>query len=303
MRHVDRPSPSTQHLVFNLYGDYLVRWGGAAPTAGLLEVLRVLGVGERAARSTLSRMKQRGWLVARRFGRRSAYAVTPRGRTLLEEGDRRIFGDREQAWDGRWHLITYSLPPSRRLTRHHLRTRLMWLGYGSLQPGVVISAFARAEEVAAVLGELKAGPDVHVFAGAHLPADEAGRIVSRCWDLTAIDDRYAQFLNRYAPLARELRRRRTAIAPVEGFQWRFWATYDYSEFPRIDPFLPIDLLPRGWRGDTAYELLRELRETLRRPAETYLQETLGLDALPAQPQAPRRRRTAEPILPGEGARR
>lgn len=303
MRQIERTTPSTQHLVFNLYGDYLLRWGGAAPTAGLLEVLRVLGVGERAARSTLSRMKQRGWLAARRFGRRSAYEVTARGRVLLEEGDRRLFGEREPGWDGRWHIITYTLPPQRRLTRHHLRTRLMWLGYGSLQPGVVISAFGRSEEVAGVLRDLKAGPDVHVFAGAELPAEEQRQIVARCWDLPGIDQRYAEFLERYAPMARELRRRRNSISDVEGFQWRFWATYDYSEFPRIDPFLPAELLPANWRGETAYRLLGELRETLRRPAETYLRQTLGLEASPSPSLETRRRRTPAPTPVAEGARR
>lgn len=287
MRHIDRPAPNTQHLVFNLYGDYLIRWGDAAPTAGLLDVMGVLDVGERAARSTLSRMKQRGWLAARRFGRRSAYDLTPRGRLLLEEGDRRLFGERTAAWDGRWHIITYSLPPQRRQARHHLRTRLMWLGYGSLQPGVVVSAYGRAGEVAGLLADLKVDQDVHVFAGAHLPADRQSQIVARCWDLPTIDRRYAGFLERYAPIARDLRRRRRCVSDVEGFIWRFWATYDYSEFPRLDPFLPTELLPQDWRGEIAHRLIQDLREDLRRPAEAFLQRTLGLEAIPARPASAR----------------
>src|SRR3989304_5713383 len=58
----DRPSIRTQFLIFTLFGEYIVPRGGGAWTAGLLNLLRVLGVSERAARSTLSRMSQKSWL-------------------------------------------------------------------------------------------------------------------------------------------------------------------------------------------------------------------------------------------------
>src|SRR3989337_3627973 len=115
MRHIDGSAPSTRRVIFNILGDYVNPAGGTVWTGALLEVLKVLGVGERAARSTLSRMKRNGWLEAHRKGRRSLYQVTPRTRELLEEGTQRLFGPRPEAWDGTWSVITYSLPGERRL--------------------------------------------------------------------------------------------------------------------------------------------------------------------------------------------
>src|SRR4030067_997396 len=112
-----RPIPRTQVILFNLYGDYVRHAGGAAWTRGLLEVLGILGVGQRAARTTLSRMKRRGWLEARRVGRRSLYRSTDQADTLLAEGGQRLFGPRQGLWDGTWTLLTFSLPRERRLTR------------------------------------------------------------------------------------------------------------------------------------------------------------------------------------------
>ena len=277
-------------------GDYVHPAGGAARTLGLLEVLRVLGVGERAARSTLSRMKRRGWLESHRQGRRSSYQITPKGRALLEEGSRRLFGPRPEPWNGTWHLIAYSLPGERRLTRHRLRTRLSWLGYGSLLPGTLIAAYPRTAEVTRVLHELEVHPYVHVFANAQLDSDEQDRVVARCWDLPAIDTRYAGFVDHYAPILRDLRSRQERLGDLpadEGFVWRFWATYDYSQFPRIDPFLPEELLPRHWRGGAASQLLVELRALLHEPAERFLKETLHRE--------PRGRRPARAGAPaGDG---
>jgi len=287
MRHIGRPALSTQHLIFNLFGDYLAAPAQAVATAGLLEVLSLLGVGERAARSTLSRMKRRGWLEPRRIGRRSFYRLTPKARRLLLEGSRRLFGRQPEPWDGTWHLIAYSLPRERRLTRHRLRTRLSWLGYGMLQPGTLIAAYPRTLEVQRLLRELEVHPYVHLFAGAHLDPAEQDRVVERCWDLPAIDVRYAGFVEHYARLLRETRNRqqRDGGLPLsESFVARFQATSDYAEFPRIDPFLPDELLPRHWRGGVAMQLLAELRAMLQAPAEQYLRTTLLLGSrLPRRP--------------------
>src|SRR3972149_1125625 len=200
MRHIGRPALSTQHLIFNLFGDYLAAPGQAVATAGLLEVLSLLGVGERAARSTLSRMKRRGWLEPRRIGRRSSYRPTPKARRLLQEGSRRLFGRQPEPWDGTWHVIAYSLPRERRLTRHRLRTRLSWLGYGTLQPGTLIAASPRTQEVQRLLREPEGPPYVHVFAGARLDPAEQDRVVARCWDLSAIDARYGDYPDHSRPI-------------------------------------------------------------------------------------------------------
>src|SRR5690349_6334762 len=89
--HAEVPNVRTQFLIFTLFGDYILPRGGAIWTASLLYLLDLLGVGERAARSALSRMTSRGWLIARKRGRRSQYSLTAQGRALLEQGQRRIF--------------------------------------------------------------------------------------------------------------------------------------------------------------------------------------------------------------------
>jgi hypothetical protein len=87
----ETPNARAQFLILTLFGDYILPRGGTIWTTSLLALLDLLGVGERAARSALSRMSGRGWLVARKQGRRSQYTLTAQGRTLLEQGERRLF--------------------------------------------------------------------------------------------------------------------------------------------------------------------------------------------------------------------
>jgi phenylacetic acid degradation operon negative regulatory protein len=277
-----RPKVQTQFIIFNLFGDYVLPRGDAVWTSGLLEALEVLGVGERAARSTLSRMKQKGWLSASKNGRRSAYELTQRGRQLLDEGGRRLFGPRPSRWDGNWHLVIYSLPQELRTVRRHLRTGLSWLGYGMLSPGTMVAAYPMRAEVRALLLDLKVDPYVHFFTESQLESGAHKKIVHRCWDIPALNSQYGEFIERHrrshkALLARKPKR--GGLPQDESFVHRFWATYEFSAFPRVDPRLPEELLPREWRGATAADLMQELRATLKRPAEAYVDSTLGVHTM------------------------
>src|SRR5690348_16070246 len=107
IERVEAPGARAQFLIFTLFGDYDLQRGGTIWTSHLLCLLDRLGVGERAARSALSRMTRRGWLVARKQGRQSQYSLTAPGRSLLEHGQRRIFEPPLAGWDGCWHLVAY----------------------------------------------------------------------------------------------------------------------------------------------------------------------------------------------------
>lgn len=282
MRHNEKPKLRTQFIIFNLFGDYISVRGGAVWTSRLLQVLDVLGVSERAARSTLSRMKRNGWLSAKREGRLSMYELTLKGKNLLDVSRQRLFGPRPGEWDGHWNLVTYSLPQEMRPLRHQLRTRLSWLGYGMLEPGTMIAANPNKEEVLNLFQDLNVGEFVHFFSSATLELPVAKDIVRRCWDLEDLNNRYQEFIERhrkdYVRFQRIVDEGGELICD-ECFVHRFWASYEYSAFPRQDPNLPSSLLPSSWRGEEAIELLTRYRELLREPSETYMNQTLGIEPI------------------------
>ena len=276
---VTRPTNSTQFYLFNLFADYIMPRGGAIWTNDLLYLLKLLGVSERAARSTLSRMKRRGWFVTHREGRESQYVITEAGQAILEEGDERIFEGPFTGWDGRWHLIVYSLPEERRKERNELRKKLVWLGFGNLAPGTWISPHGREEDVLAISQNLGVDEYVTVFTAETVSDEE---IVDQCWDIGALEAEYAAFVERYRPAYERLTAEMeegngTERPPEEYFLRRFHLTYDFQTFPRKDPNLPTKLLPADWVGHEARELFMAYRRLLKEGMGDFMEELVGSD--------------------------
>jgi len=276
----DRGSIRTQILIFTLYGEYIAPRGGSAWTGALLGLLAPLGVSERAARSTLSRMSQKGWLRSRRNGRHSRYEITARGQRIVQGGAVRIFEERRVSWDGLWHIVAYSVPEGKRRLRSRLRTRLGWLGFGRLAPSTWVSPNDRRQEVEADLEDLGARPYAVYFSRSQLYFIGNEEIVSRCWDLKGLNREYARFLKKAEPAFEEARAAVQAgqpLAPAECFRRRFWLTLAYGQFPRRDPNLPEQLLPSDWLGSRAAEVFRAYHRLLRDPSEAFVDDVLRQD--------------------------
>ncbi len=272
---------STQFVIFNLFGDYILPRGGAIWTNNLLRMLGLLGIGERAARSTLSRMKQEGWLATRKFGRRTQTSVTRRGRAILEQGNQRIFEPPLERWDGQWRLVVYSLPEEKRELRNELRKKLVWYGFGNLAPGAWVSPHERQAELEAILDELAVRRHVSLFTGRHVGSLSDRELVARCWDIPGLEQEYRAFVRRHLRANDELRAAHAAgaasPAPDICFVRRFWLTYDFQPFPRKDPNLPPELLPSPWAGNAARQLFTGYRRLLSIGIGDFIDELARVD--------------------------
>lgn len=273
-------SVRTQILIFTLFGEYIVPRGGSAWTVSLLTLMSVLGVSERAVRSTLSRMSQKQYLKSDRHGRYSRYSLTQHGKRVVEAGGVRIFEPRRMHWDGLWHMVVYSVPEDKRRVRSLLRTRLGWLGFGYLAPGTWISPSGRSDEVKADLKDIGAEDYAVYFGGMQLFDDEDVDLVDRCWSLSSINGDYSEFLKKYNARYRAAKRsveQGNQIEPSDSFRQRFFLTLDYSQFPRKDPNLPPALLPGGWLGTKANEVFLGFHDLLRDSSEKFVTEVLNAD--------------------------
>lgn len=235
-------------LLFTVLGELVLPRDAPAWSSALIDVVGRLNVEEKAARQALARMAADGWLRGERVGRRTRWHLTSKAEQLLVQGTQRIyeFAGPRQGWDGRWLVLVAQVPEEGRASRHRLRTRLLWAGLGSPAPGVWLGTdVARFDEVTGVLGEVGILHAAQVFVAEHRAGLEPSRLVAQTWDVAAIDAEYRRFLAEWGgqatgvPLAR-------LVALVHA--WR--------RFPLIDPGLPVELLPPGWRAADAVALFR-----------------------------------------------
>jgi phenylacetic acid degradation operon negative regulatory protein len=245
-------------------GEFVLPRGRPVWTSTLVDVLAMFGVEEKSARQALARTAAEGWLVSERVGRRVRWSLTPPGRRLLSEGAERIYGFGRDGgdWDGRWLMLLVSVPETKRDLRHSLRTRLTWAGFGSPTPGVWISAdTGRQDEADNIVRALGLDHEAMSFVAAYGKIGDEDAMVSRAWDLTALEERYEGFIDEF-----------TGLHPATGDEVLHAQTrlvHEWRRFPFLDPQLPVRLLPPNWSGVQAAELFHRKHVEWRATAQQH----------------------------------
>jgi phenylacetic acid degradation operon negative regulatory protein len=264
--------PKARTLIFAILGDF-VRFGGREiRLKALVAMGEQLGVSAANMRVLVARMCEQGWLEVRREGRESIYSVTPKTMQTLEEGRKRIFRGEPPAWSGSWSMVIYTVPESDRPTREQLRRDLSWLGFGPLAPATWVSPHPILDQVVDLGAALpNAQLELLTMQSGGLADDQS--IASRCWDLEALNEEYAEFVR---DLQKKLPVFRSDLDdPTESFVERIELVNEYRQFPNRDPGLPKDLQPPGWLGERARTLFLEAHQLLAQTTQRYYESLLG----------------------------
>jgi len=265
-------------FLFTLFGDYVQPLSPrGAWIGGLISLASEFNVSGIALRSAVSRMTSEDWLLADRRSSRSRYRLTRRGRGLIDAGIRRIYGPEEMGWNGRWLLVSYSLPESRRNQRDRLRSGLSFLGFGSLGNGIFVSPRDLRQEVLSLVRTHGVGREATVHFGEVDWPESPGAIVKRAWDLSLLQRRYAAYeeANRVALTEVRAFQRAGRLEPREAFRRRFALTHQHRHLLFGDPDLPAELLPKRWIGHAAKRIFREYNLVLKPAADRYYLATVG----------------------------
>ncbi|MGY1813992.1 PaaX family transcriptional regulator [Blastococcus sp. SYSU D00820] len=248
-----------QRLLLTLLGDFWEPEHGALPSAFLVHLLADVGLSVHNARATVGRLARRGLLEASRQGRFTSYRISDRGATVLRDGYGRIFsfGEARDDWDGRWTVVSFSVPEARRETRHLLRTRLRWHGFAPLHDGVWVAVGDQGRPVADVLDALDIRNATIVVGDVSGPA--GGHPVT-AWKLEELAEDYCTFLDAYGAV----RHRVVAglVSPAEALRYRATVIDEWRAFRAKDPDLPRELLPADWPRPAARQLFADVIEEL-----------------------------------------
>ena len=251
-----------RQLIVTVYGLYSRDAGGWMSVASLVSLLGDLGVDEPAVRSSISRLKRRGILVARRAGGAAGYELSEGAQAILREGDHRIFRrERARRGDG-WLLAVFSVPEAERHQRHVLRSELSRLGFGTAAPGVWIAPAYLHEATADMLARLGLTGYADLFRADHLAFGDLAAKVRQWWDLDRTESLACDFVTAYEPMLRGWAGRRAASRPHEAFADYIRVLTDWRRLPYLDPGLPAELLPPRWAGAQAAGIFFTLQSRL-----------------------------------------
>ena len=264
----------TRMLVFGV-----AHHDGTIAAADAFAVADACGRSAEQVRSCLRRLVSEGLFVRDGVGQRATYTPTDAGlRELSTMGSRALRAkaqDHERdEWDGRWHLVAFAIPESRRAARDALREHLGALGGAPIHNGLYVSANPWEKDVVAVAVDLAvAGHLTQVTTDQLVVGGESDPSVlaARLWKLDALADRYQLFVDRWSQVSDSLEcmRRQHAQLPDTAFLPGALAmALAYQSCFDADPLLPAALLPRPWPGRAARDLLvRSRRQALEIRAE------------------------------------
>ncbi|MFF8266905.1 PaaX family transcriptional regulator C-terminal domain-containing protein [Streptomyces sp. NPDC016562] len=266
-------------LINTVYGAFLRRLGGWISIADLITLMGELDVDGPAVRSAISRLKKRGVLEPERRGA-TGYRLSPAVHPVFDEGDRRIFASLEPAdlADG-WAMAVFSVPESERSHRYQLRTRLTWLGFGNIAPGVWLAPGRLLDDARGMLVRLGLSDYVHLFAADYAAFSDLPETVSSWWDFPAIQAQYAVFTEAYAPVAARMAAQ-SALDPAEAFRHYVPMLTQWRRLPYLDPGLPSELLPADWNAVAARQVFQQLHGVLLEPSLRHVQDVTGLSPTP-----------------------
>jgi phenylacetic acid degradation operon negative regulatory protein len=232
---------------------------GRAPLAAVYDAANLLGIADQPVRLAIRRLVDAGLVEQHGRGRAGELRATPaaRLRGVLDGAYWAFAIDQDEGtvtWDGRWHLLAFSVPEARRAERDALRATLAHLGAAPLTPGLYLSPHDLGTALAA-----EAGPAVHdhLTTARATAVRHAGRpveeLVAELWPLTAVRAGYARF---DAAMDRWSAARRPDAGPAQALAGRIavLAALDAAVGP--DPLLPPALLPDDWPGRRSRDRFR-----------------------------------------------
>jgi phenylacetic acid degradation operon negative regulatory protein len=247
-----RLSVRPQALLLTFCAHFLVDPPGPLFTGCFIEALTRAGVGEHAARTTLTRMSRRGLLHRSRIGAKTYLSLTASAEQMLRDAESRVWlqGAVNHSWSGEWTMLSFSLPETRRAQRHQLRKRLTWEGFGMLHSGLWIAP--SVVDVPRLLSGLDVERDVKVFRAQAVAPTDVTELVTDAWDLAALAAGYTRFVARWdGPAPRP---------EIDDDLARFLLLLtEWLLLVRIDPHLPVQLLPPDWPAVPAERLVHRLR--------------------------------------------
>ncbi|MEY4529657.1 MAG: hypothetical protein RLZZ156_378 [Deinococcota bacterium] len=240
--------------LFTIFGEFVHPRGDLVWVGTIIAWMDALGFSANATRAAVSRSSRTGWLEVQKRGRKSYFALTPEVRWRVHRAVERLYQPLDRTWDGKWRVLTYSIPENAKEARDNLRKELLILGFGALQPGVWISPNPLCEEALSLARAYRLEQYVDIFEGQRFGRSNP-ELVAATWDIPALNLRFNAFLEQFKSQA-------TPETPKAAFQIYVQMLHEYRKFLFLDPDLPQELQPSIWRSRDAALFFRQQRAVL-----------------------------------------
>ena len=268
--------PAHHRYVVTLFGLYAQEEGLELPISKIVELLEEVNVESTSTRSAVSRLKKREVLDQVGTGQ---YRISPAVLSHFRRRDERIYQPRVAAEDGRWLLISFTVPESARQARHLLRSGMQRMGFGTISAGLWVAPEKIEDEARDYFEEHDLTQYIEMFAADYLDEPSLPTKVARWWNLESIESHYQDFLTKYqqelGKWQKKMQNPATEQRAREAFAFHLPMFTQWRVLPFLDPGLPASVLPETWKGYQAHELFTELHALVFPEAQKHIAAVLA----------------------------
>ena len=148
---------------------------------------------------------------------------------------------REKPWDGVWTVVMYDFPEKERVARNAIRRRLMRLGFGCPQISILISPLPIEEPIQKLLEGEGVAEQVWTLRAERILGMENREVARKAWPIVEKINQLYEELLRVLP---DIRKDKELLG-----EWKIY----FLAVNNADPYLPLELLPRDWKGKVCEE--------------------------------------------------
>lgn len=207
----------------------------------------------RKARGVLAKLKNLNLAEKVKEGEEIYYQITKRGEKEFDKilGSLKATG----SWDGRWRLVIFDIPETKRDVRDRLRKYLEKLGMGILQASVWISPNDIQKEIEEISKKLKISDSLRYFVITRNPnLDKA--IIDKSWRMPEISDAYRKFNLEVKCFLKTVEKVANPRFSIKKF------IFEYALILQKDPILPWEFRDKDELRREAHENYLDLRKCI-----------------------------------------
>lgn len=207
----------------------------------------------RQTRGVLAKLKKLGLSEKIQKGNEIYYRITSKGEKEFDKilKPLKIVG----TWDGRWRLVIFNIPESKRDVRDRLRRALTKLGLGILQPSVWISPNDIKNEIEEIGTRLGISQSLRFFEVTRNKSLDK-TIIEKSWNLPELLDMYKKFNLEVERILKNVNKSSNPNFALKKL------IFEYAFILQKDPILPQEFREKDDLRKKAHEHYLVLRKSL-----------------------------------------
>jgi phenylacetic acid degradation operon negative regulatory protein len=162
-------------------------------------------------------------------------------------------------WDGRWRILSYEIPESKRELRDKLRREVAGWGLGPWHRSFWLTPHPIIENLRALVSQKEEEQYIQAFEAEHVFGNKE-ILIEKVWQKSNLDKRYRElFKEWHEVLSANPEGSNQTDVKLDKFKT---IVEKYVSIIRDDPGLPSELIGANWIGYEAFNIFKEIRAIL-----------------------------------------